>query len=319
MDALGIGVIVGIGVGALLLLLAILTTFFTVQHQTAALVQRFGKHNRIAGPGLRMKIPFVDTIVFRQDLRVQQLNVPVDTKTRDNVFVKVIVSVQYYVLPEKIYESFYKLSDPHTQIRSYVFDVVRAKVPALELDHVFEKKDDIATEVKRELAEVMSQFGYAIEKALVTDIEPDAKVKEAMNDINAAQRQRVAALEKGEAEKILKVKAAEAEAESKALQGEGIARQRRAIVEGLKESVAHFQEAVTGTSPQDVMTLVLLTQYFDTIGNLVHGSKTNTILIPHSPGSLGDLTQQVRDAIITGNQVPVAPVADAQQDGQARY
>lgn len=316
MELFGIGGLIALAVLAILGLLVVLTTFFTVQHQTAAIVQRFGKHHRIAGPGLRAKVPFIDSVVFRQNLRVLQLNVPVDTKTKDNVFVKVIVSVQYYVLPEKIYESFYKLADPHTQICSYVFDVVRAKVPGLELDHVFEKKDDIANEVKRELGEVMSQFGYAIEKALVTDIEPDAKVKEAMNDINAAQRQRVAALERGEADKILKVKAAEAEAESKALQGAGIARQRKAIVDGLKESVAHFQEAVEGTTAQDVMTMVLLTQYFDTIGNLVHGSKTNTILIPHSPGALGDLNQQLRDAIIAGNQVPAAPPENDTEGGR---
>jgi len=193
--------------------------FFLVQQQTAALVQRFGKFTRIAEPGLNFKVPFMERVAGRVNLRVRQLDVDVETKTEDNVFVKVIVSVQYFVLKEKIYDAFYKLDDPERQIRSFVFDVVRARVPKIKLDDVFEKKDEIAIVVKQELAQVMDDFGYGIVKALVTDIDPDAKVKAAMNDINAAQRLRVAAAEKGEADKILQVKSAEAEAESKALSG----------------------------------------------------------------------------------------------------
>jgi regulator of protease activity HflC (stomatin/prohibitin superfamily) len=207
------------------------------------------------------------------------------------------------VPPEKVYDAFYKLDDPVNQIRAFVFDVVRARVPQIKLDDVFEKKDEIATAVKEELSHVMDDFGYGIVKALVTDIDPDAKVKAAMNEINAAQRLRVAATEKGEAEKILQVKAAEADAESKALSGRGIADQRRAIVEGLRESVDEFQKTVPGTTPQDVMNIILMTQYFDTLKELGQASKTNTILIPHSPGHLGELAAQIREAFITANEV----------------
>lgn len=280
-------------------------SFFTVQQQTVAIVQRFGKHLRIAQPGLQIKIPIADRIAGRLNLRVQQLNVEVETKTEDNVFVHVVVSVQYYVLPTKTYEAFYRLANPEEQITSFVFDVVRARVPKMKLDDVFEKKDEVADAVKNELAEVMDDFGYGIVKALVTDIDPDEKVKDAMNEINAAQRLRVAATEKGEAERILKVKAAEAEAQSKALQGRGIADQRKAIVDGLRESVEEFQQSVPGTLPQDVMNLVLMTQYFDTLKELGLASKTNTILIPHSPSNLTDLMAQIRNAIITAEAVQI--------------
>ena len=277
--------------------------FFIVQQQTTALVQRFGKFDRVADPGLHFKLPFVEKVAGTVNLRVQQLDVEVETKTQDNVFLRVIVSVQYFVLPDKVYDAFYKLDDPVNQIKAFVFDVVRARVPKIKLDDVFEKKDEIASAVKAELSQVMDDFGYGIVKTLVTDIDPDAKVKVAMNEINAAQRMRVAATEKGEAEKILQVKAAEADAEAKALSGKGIADQRRAIVEGLRESVDEFQKTVHGTSAQDVMNLILMTQYFDTLKDLGHSSKTNTILIPHSPGALGDLAAQLRDSIITANEV----------------
>ena len=276
--------------------------FFLVQQQTAALVHRFGKFTRIAEPGLNFKVPFMERVAGRVNLRVRQLDVDVETKTEDNVFVKVIVSVQYFVLKEKIYDAFYKLDDPERQIRSFVFDVVRARVPKIKLDDVFEKKDEIATVVKQELAQVMDDFGYGIVKALVTDIDPDAKVKAAMNDINAAQRLRVAAAEKGEADKILQVKSAEAEAESKALSGKGIADQRRAIVEGLRESVNQFQRSVADASAAEVMNLVLMTQYFDTLKEIGNNSSTNTILLPHSPGHLTDLAGQIRDSMIAGEQ-----------------
>ena len=230
---------------------------------------------------------------------MQQLDVQVETKTEDNVFVHVMVAVQYHVLPEKVYDAFYRLANADMQIRAFVFDVVRARVPLIKLDDVFEKKDEVADAVKNELSHVMYDFGYAIVKALVTDIDPDHKVKEAMNEINAAQRMRVAATEKGEADRILKVKSAEAEAQSKALQGKGIADQRRAIVDGLRESVDEFQKSVPGTSAQDVMNLVLMTQYFDTLKEIGASSVSNTILIPHSPGSLTDLTSQMRMAMMT--------------------
>jgi len=271
---------------------------FTVKQQTAALVERFGKFKKVASAGLNIKVPFIDRVVGRVSLRVQQLDVRVETKTKDNVFVFVIVSVQYYVLPTKVVDAFYRLQNAQQQITSFVFDTVRARVPGMILDDLFERKDDIAQSVKEELDAVMDDFGYAIIKALVTDIDPDALVKQSMNEINAAQRTRVAAIELAEAEKIRVVKAAEGEAESKALQGVGIANQRKAIIEGLKESVESFSETVNGARAEDVMNLVLMTQYFDTISAIGASSKTNTILIPHSPGGMGDLSEQMRNAAV---------------------
>ena len=291
-----------LGTVALLALLVAALTFFTVEQQTAAVIQRFGKFVRVAMPGLNAKAPFIDSVAGRISLRVQQLDVKVETKTEDNVFVHVVVAVQFYVLPAKVYEAFYRLGNAATQITAFVFDVVRARVPRIKLDDVFAKKDEIADVVKSELAHVMEDFGYGIVKALVTDIDPDAKVKQAMNEINAAQRLRVAATEKGEADRILKVKAAEAEAQSKALQGKGIADQRKAIVEGLRESVDEFQRGVPGATAHDVMNLVLMTQYFDTLKEIGAAARSNTILIPHSPGNLTDLAAQVRNAMITADE-----------------
>ncbi len=278
----------------------VLPFWFTVEQQTAAIVQRLGKFSRVAEAGFHVKLPVVENVAGFVNLRVQQLDTRVETKTKDNVFVHVMVSVQYFVLRDKVFEAFYKLDDPTKQIRSFIFDVVRARVPKIVLDDVFEKKDEIADAVKEELEGMMSDFGYGIVKALVTDIDPDAKVKEAMNEINAAQRMRVAATEKGEAEKILKVKAAQAEAEAKALSGKGIADQRRAIIEGLRESVDEFQKSIPGASPQDVMNVVLMTQYFDTLKELGATSRTNTILLPHSPSTVSDLASQIRDGMMVG-------------------
>jgi regulator of protease activity HflC (stomatin/prohibitin superfamily) len=293
--------ILGGGVLALIALLA--ASLYTVEQQTVAIVQRLGRFHREAGPGIHFKIPVIDHIVSRINLRVQQLDVGIETKTEDNVFVNMVVSVQYFVLPEKVYEAQYKLDDAHRQIKSYVFDVVRAQVPKIKLDDVFEKKDDIAEAVKVELSHVMDGFGYGILKALVTDIEPDARVKEAMNEINAAQRMRVAANEKGEAERILKVKLAEGDAQSKALQGRGIADQRQAIVAGLRDSVDEFQRSVPGTTAKDVMNLVLMTQYFDMLKEIGASTKSTAILIPHSPGHLSSLSDQIRNAMLEAEAV----------------
>jgi regulator of protease activity HflC (stomatin/prohibitin superfamily) len=297
-------IVAAIGIAGITMLGA---TFFTVEQRTTAIIQRLGKFVREAGPGIRAKIPFIDKVVGRVNLRVQQLDVEIETKTEDNVFVRMVVAVQYYVLPEKVYDAFYKLENANRQITSFVFDVVRAQVPKIKLDDVFEKKDDIANIVKSELAQVMDGFGYGILKALVTDIDPDAKVKISMNEINAAQRMRVAATERGEADRILKVKAAEGDAESKALQGRGIADQRQAIVAGLRDSVDEFQKAVPGTTAKDVMNLVLMTQYFDMLKEIGASSRTNAILIPHSPGNLSSLTDQMRTAMIEADQTVRVP------------
>lgn len=295
--------------GAILVLL-IADGFFVVRQQSMAIIERFGRFVGTAGPGLNIKIPIVDRVVGKPSLRIQQLDVRIETKTKDNVFVVCIVSVQYHVLSNKVADAFYKLQNPREQITAYVFDTVRARVPSINLDDVFVKKDDIAQAVKQELDAVMDDFGYGILKTLVTDIDPDAKVKSSMNEINAAQRLREAAIQQAEAEKIRVVKAAEGEAESKALQGKGIADQRKAIIDGLKESVENFSASVDGTKAQDVMNLVLMTQYFDTLKDIGLSGKSNTILIPHSPAGMGDISEQMRNAIITANEVSFGGTSD---------
>jgi len=280
----------------------ILKGFFQVRTAEAVVIQRMGKFNRVATAGINFKLPWLDQIASRIDLRVQQLALDVETKTKDNVFVKMPVSVQYHVIPEKVYEAFYKLANPKQQISSYVFNVILGHVPKMNLDDAFLQQSDIAIAIKEGLDDVMRTYGYAIDQALVTDIEPDEKVKAAMNDINAAQREQVAASARGEAEKILKVKQAEAEAQSKALQGQGIANQRKAIIEGLKDSVEAFSKAVEGSTPKDVMMLVLVTQYLDTMKEIGANDKSNTILMSHSPAAVSDLFKQMQDAVMIGHK-----------------
>src|SRR3990167_6851025 len=289
-----------------LIVIFLFAALFTVQQQTTVIIERFGKFSRSAHAGLNLKLPIIDAIAGRVNMRVQQLDVTVETKTKDNVFVKIAVSAQFQVLQDKIFEAYYKLENPNQQIQSFIFDSVRARVPKMILDDVFEKKEEIADCVKSELSEIMANFGYGIVNTLVTDIDPDAKVKAAMNEINEAQRLRVAAQERGEAEKILKVKKAEADAESTALQGKGLANQRSAIINGLRESIAAFQQSIQSASEIDVMSIVLLTQYFDTIKELGASGNSNTILMPHSPSSVNDFMSQIRDSFIVGNQVKAA-------------
>ena len=273
-------------------LITVVKTMYTVRTYTAGVVERFGKFNRIAQPGLHFLVPWCETVRF-MDLQIRHADVNVETKSKDNVFVTIPVSVQYQVLPDKVFEAYYKLSSPQKQIESYVFNSILGHVPTLTLDEAFEQQAQISAAVKRELDAVMSEFGYNILKALVTDMVPDAKVKAAMNDINAAQREQTAAQARGEAEKILKVKQAEAEAQSKALQGEGVAKQRQAIIQGLQASVEQFQTAVEGSTARDVMSMVLLTQYFDTLRDIGTAGRSNTILLPNNPGAVNDLLTQI--------------------------
>jgi regulator of protease activity HflC (stomatin/prohibitin superfamily) len=284
----------------------ILSGFFQVRTAEAAVIQRMGKFLRVANAGMNFKLPWLDQIAGRTDLRVQQLALDVETKTKDNVFVKIPVSVQYHIIPDRVYEAFYKLASPTQQISSYVFNVILGHVPKMNLDDAFLQQSDIAVAIKQGLDDVMQTYGYAIDQALVTDIQPDEKVKSAMNEINAAQREQVAASARGETEKILKVKQAEAEAESKALQGQGIANQRKAIVEGLKQSVEAFSAAVEGTTPRDVMMLVLVTQYLDTIKEIGAQDKTNTLFMSHSPAAMGDLFRQMQEAVMIGEKAAAA-------------
>jgi regulator of protease activity HflC (stomatin/prohibitin superfamily) len=287
----------------LILIAVIFLSFFTVEQQFAYIIERFGKFVRVAHPGLNFKIPFIEKISGTVNMRMMQLDVEVETKTLDDVFIHILTSVQYRILPDKIYQAYYSLNDARGQIQAFVFDVVRARVPAIKLDDVFSKKDDIANSVREELHDMMSEFGYNIIKALVTDISPDAKVKAAMNEINEAQRLRIAATERGEAEKILKLKAAEADAQSHILQGKGMAGQRKAIIEGLRQSIAEFKQDVGNIDTKEVMSLIITAQYFDTLKEMAKNGNLNSIMIPHSPATPADLQQQIRDALIMGNQV----------------
>ncbi len=277
-------------------------SFFTVDTAQVAIITRFGKFLRAADPGLNWKVPFIDRVMGRVSLRVEQIKLTMETKTQDNVFVTIPISVQTRVRPEKVYDAFYKLSDPALQIQSYVEQVILGHVPSMTLDDVFASQAGIAAAVKKELDVDMAGFGYEIVNVLVTDIVPDEKVKAAMNDINAAQREQVAASARGEAEKILVVKRAEAEAESKALQGEGIANQRKAIIEGLKGSIEEFQKAVGGTSTSEVMQLVLITQYFDTIKSIGELDKTNTLFLSHSPGAVSEISDQIMKSMLVAER-----------------
>jgi regulator of protease activity HflC (stomatin/prohibitin superfamily) len=283
-------------------LILLLSTFFTVEQQSRAIIERFGRYVRTASPGLNVKVPFIDGIAQRVSLRVQQLPVEVETKTLDNVFVKLFVAVQYRVVEGSEADSYYKLQDSRDQITSYVLDVVRAQVPKMNLDAVFEKKDEVGASVKSELDASMKIYGFEIPNALVTDVNPADNVKAAMNEIQTQQRLQVAAAAKGEANKILVVKNAEADAESKRLQGEGIAKQRRAIVDGLRESIAAFTDQIGGVSAAEVLKLVLMTQYFDTMKDIGVSAGSKVILMPHTPGGMTEIAEQLRASIISANE-----------------
>ena len=282
-------------------LLIFISSFFIVKQQTAAVIERFGRYQIIRQSGLQMKIPLVDRIAGRLSLKIQQLDVLVETKTLDDVFVKIKVSVQYLVIRDKVYDAFYKLEYPHDQITSFVFDVVRAEVPKMKLDDVFVKKDDIAIAVKRELQEYMSEYGYDIIKTLVTDIDPDAQVKAAMNRINAAEREKIAAQFEGDAARILIVEKAKAEAESKRLQGQGIADQRREIARGLEESVEVLNKV--GINSQEASALIVVTQHYDTLQSIGEETNSNLILLPNSPQAGSDMLNNMVASFTASNQI----------------
>ncbi len=283
---------------AFVVLYLIFGSFFTVNTAQVAVITRFGKFLRVAEAGLNWKRPFVDSVAGMVSLRVNQITLTMETKTKDNVFVTIPISVQNRVRPEKVFDAYYKLANPVAQIQSYVEQVILGHVPGMTLDEVFASQSSIAAAVKQELDADMAGFGYEIVNVLVTDIVPDAKVKSAMNDINAAQREQVAANARGEAEKILVVKKAEAEAESKALQGQGIANQRKAIIEGLQVSIEQFQKVVEGASAKEVMQLVMVTQYFDTLKSIGESDKTNTLFLSHSPGAVKEVSEQILESML---------------------
>ena len=287
--------------GGFLALVILFKFFFIVKQQTAVVIERFGKFQSIRNSGLQMKIPLIDRIAGRLSLKIQQLDVIVETKTLDDVFVKLKVSVQYVVIRDKVYEAFYKLEYPHDQITSYVFDVVRAEVPKMKLDDVFVKKDDIAIAVKAELQDAMLEYGYDIIKTLVTDIDPDAQVKAAMNRINASEREKIAAQFEGDAARILIVEKAKAEAESKRLQGQGIADQRREIARGLEESVEVLNKV--GINSQEASALIVVTQHYDTLQAIGEETNTNLILLPNSPQAGSDMLNNMVASFTASNQI----------------
>ena len=279
----------------------LLLAFFIVKQQSAAIIERFGKFQSIRHSGLQLKIPLIDRVAGRLSLKIQQLDVIVETKTLDDVFVRLKISVQYKVVKEKVYEAFYKQDYPHEQITSYVFDVVRAEVPKMKLDDVFVKKDDIAIAVKTELNEAMMDYGYDIIKTLVTDIDPDAQVKEAMNRINASEREKIAAQFEGDAARILIVEKAKAEAESKRLQGQGIADQRREIARGLEESVEVLNKV--GINSQEASALIVVTQHYDTLQSIGGESNSNLILLPNSPQAGSNMLNDMVASFTASNQI----------------
>jgi regulator of protease activity HflC (stomatin/prohibitin superfamily) len=286
------------------LLILLLASFFVVKQQTVVIIERFGKFNSIRRPGLQLKIPMIDKKAGKMSMRIQQLDVQIETKTKDDVFVILQVSVQFQVLQSKAYEAFYKLENPHSQITSFVFDTVRAEVPKLRIDDVFERKDDIAIAVKRELKEYMSEYGYDIIKTLVTDIEPDRSVKEAMNRINAAEREKLAAEYEAEADRIRIVAKAKAEAESKKLQGQGIADQRREIARGLEESVEVLNGV--GINSQEASALIVITQHYDTLQAVGESTNSNLILLPNSPTAASDMLTNMVTSFSAANTIQEA-------------
>ncbi len=277
------------------------TGLFTVKQQTAVVIQRFGRFHSIRHPGLQFKLPIVDVIAGKINLKIQQLDVHVETKTKDNVFVGMKVSVQYRILEDAIYDAFYKLQNPTEQITAYVFDTVRAEVPKMKLDDVFERKDDIAHAILRELEDAMNEYGYGIIKALVTDIDPDQEVKSAMNHINASERRKIAAEYEGEAEKIRIVAKAKAEAESKRLQGQGIADQRREIAKGLEDSVRMLDGV--GINSQEASALIVVTQHYDTLQSLGEKSNSTLILLPNAPNAAADMLSQMVTSFVASQEM----------------
>jgi regulator of protease activity HflC (stomatin/prohibitin superfamily) len=296
------GLIGYIVVGVILFLLLVKSVMI-VTEQTAVVIERLGKFHHIADSGFSLIIPFVDGKASTINLRLQQLDVTIETKTRDNVFVNLQVSVQFKVGKGRVKDAYYSMDNPRNQISSFIFDDVRAEVPRLDLDDVFAKKEDIALAVQQNIHESMKEYGYDIIKALITDIDPDHKVKDAMNRINAAKRDREAALEEGEGLKIKIIKQAEAEAESKRLSGEGVAKQRMEIVRGFKESVQDFKKSLDTVTHEEIMQFVLMTQYFDTIKDIGANSKNSSILMPHSPGGMRDFQNQIIQGTFVGNDL----------------
>ncbi|MFT4684343.1 MAG: regulator of protease activity HflC (stomatin/prohibitin superfamily) [Flavobacteriales bacterium] len=283
------------------ILIIVITGLFIVKQQTSVIIERFGKFQSIRQAGLNLKIPLIDRVAGRISLKIQQLDVNVETKTLDDVFVHLNIAVQFEIQRDHVYNAFYKLQNPHEQITAFIFDTVRAEVPKMKLDDVFVKKDEIAQAIQRDLKQAMLNYGYDIVKALVTDIDPDENVKIAMNRINAADREKTAAQFEGDAQRILIVERAKAEAESKRLQGKGIADQRREIARGLEESVAVLNKA--GINSQEASSLIIVTQHYDTLQSIGNHSNSNLILLPNSPSTASSMLTDTITGMVSANQI----------------
>ncbi|KAJ4954611.1 hypothetical protein NE237_011394 [Protea cynaroides] len=280
--------------------------FTCIDQASIGVVERWGRFEKLAEPGFHFFNPFAGQwLAGVLSTRINSLDVRIETKTKDNVFVQLLCSIQYRVIRQNADDAFYELQDPKEQIQAYVFDVVRAHVPRMTLDELFEQKGDVAKAVLEELEKVMGTYGYNIEHILMVDIIPDDSVRKAMNEINAAQRLQLASVYKGEAEKVLQVKKAEAEAEAKYLGGVGVARQRQAITEGLRDNILNFSHKVEGTSAKEVMDLIMITQYFDTIKDLGNSSKNTTVFLPHGPGHVRDISNQIRNGMMEATSAHV--------------
>ena len=276
----------------------VISSLYVVKQQSVAIIERFGRYQKISESGIHMRAPFgIDKIAARVQLRLLQSEIVVETKTQDNVFVTMNVATQYRVNESNVKDAYYKLMRPESQIKSYIEDALRSSVPKLTLDELFEKKDEIALEVQKQVAEEMSTYGYIIVKTLITKVEPDAEVKQSMNEINAAQRKRVAAQELAEADKIKIVTAAEAEAEKDRLHGVGIAEQRKAIVDGLADSIKELKGANVDLTEEQIMSILLTNQYLDTLNNFADKEGNNTIFLPANPDGVENIRTQILSAL----------------------
>ena len=281
-----------------LAILLLISSIYVVRQQSVAIIERFGRYQKTSSSGMNFRIPFgIDKIAARVQLRLLQSDIVVETKTQDNVFVTMNVATQYRVNENNVTDAYYKLMRPESQIKSYIEDALRSSVPKLTLDELFEKKDEIALEVQKQVAEEMSTYGYIIVKTLITKVEPDAEVKQSMNEINAAQRKRVAAQELAEADKIKIVTDAEAEAEKDRLHGVGIAEQRKAIVDGLADSIKELKGANVELTEEQIMSILLTNQYLDTLNNFADKQGNNTIFLPANPDGVESIRTQILSAL----------------------
>ncbi len=288
---------------AILVLVLVFMGAFTVGQQEAVIVQRLGKFQKVARAGLHFIIPFVDIRVGRVNLRIRELDIPGQFKTRDNVFVDIMIRVQYSILPERVADAYYKLTAPEQQITAFVLNTVRGEVAKMELREIFEHQDSVGDAVNQQLSLRMAEFGFEIHNSLVNEIQPASEVVRSLNAVMASENAKKAAQNEGEAHKLKTVLQAEADAEAKRLQGEGIAKQREAIVGGLSVSVESLKKAMPNADANDLMRLVLMNQYFDALRDISSGDKTKVIFVPTAPNSMNSYADQLMQGMMMAQEV----------------